>query len=195
MFQCSTHHPDQNFYDLLSQEYNIIDLFESKQFETNNFIRCFEECVLPTKKQIYNPEDRYILTLFDTCYYANTLNLFFYNFIRLWHHYDIPSYTLILYTNHFGIEKEFKSYFTRLHPADQPMVIETFFNPGNYRNPEINTTYFNTDNIDYHILGILSGAKRVHRQVLFDFLYKNCKNNSALSYNYEYRLQKNKSIK
>lgn len=161
---------DKQFQKVLESRYNLLDIIETKEFDLDPG-NLLVSRLKKTIKSEYQSDDRYVIVLFDTCYYFQEENLTLHNLISIWKHLDIPFYTMIFYTNHFGIRQEFERHFSKLHHKDRPTIIETFYNPGNY-NDDCDKTLADPciEEIQYPLLCMMKGAPRTHRQVLYSSL-------------------------
>jgi hypothetical protein len=160
----------EQYCNVLYKKYNVLGHFQFKQFDSN-WIQ-FESYLESIKKNVYEHHDRYIIEHQDTDYYI--LNDFpygfwLYNLINVFKNLDIPLYTILLYTNHFGISKEID----RLAPDinDRPTVIETFITNTHYSNSYVDTPV-EIDDIEIPAICMMGGTKRVHRFALFRFFEK-----------------------
>lgn len=162
---------DREYQKALESKFNIIDVIETKEFDED------PKSLIPrlnlTKKLVFSPDDRYIIVLFDNCYYLDDKNLLIYNLMAIWEYLEIPFYTLMFYTNHFGLKKEIETYCKKLHQLDRPSVIETFYNPRNYYDDsESGIKDADIDQIEFSALCLMGGSQRSHRQAS----YANLKN-------------------
>lgn len=156
-----------NYRDAIYKKYNVLDHYEFKEFDSDWF--ALENHLKTIKKDVYCPTDRYIVEHQDTDYYLiNEFSYGFglYNLINVFKNLDIPLYTLLLFTNHYGISNEIHKLAT--DPNDCPTVIETFITRAHYQN-----TYqdldVDPDLIEFPAVCLMAGTKRVHRYGLFRF--------------------------
>lgn len=171
---------DKDIADFLQEKYNILDTLNSTYFDEDMFTM-LPATLKKSRKDVFDPDDRYILVLFDCYYYLESENLFLHNFVKMWKYLDIPAYTLLVLTNNFGITDEFMNYFQDNPDNDKPTVIETFYNPISYRNQKTPMMPDNFEDIDYHCLHLAAGTPRPHRHILHDFLQKQHMDKTVLS--------------
>lgn len=151
--------------DLLNSRFHIIDVMHFKQFDLDwSHLR---KILTNTKKSVYAPDDRYIIIHQDTDVYIPEMcvGLNLRNFFQIVRAVDIPFYTFVIWTNHFGIQREIDILCQDLHPKDRPMLIESFCATthvgDNYRNTEVDQ-----DQIEYHAISMM-GTSRSHRYALY----------------------------
>lgn len=173
---------DHRFQEILESKYNILDIISTNKFDQDP-VGMLIPRLEKTRKDKFSANDRYVVVLFDTCFYLGSTNLLLHNLVAVWRHLDIPSYTLILITNHFGISKEFSAYFNHLHRNDQPLVIETFYNFLNYdeRFHASIPPDAELGQIAHSSLCLLAGTPRSHRQALYAGLKKHAADKMVLS--------------
>lgn len=155
----------------LYTKFTIIGHFNFLDFD-NNF-PILEEWLTQIKKEHYAPLDRIIIEHMDTDYYLPEFPYGFslHNLITAFNAVDIPMFTMLLFTNHFGIEQEINSLLGNCAQFNQPTVISSFISTLHY-----NTGYINHDiNIDeISVPGVsLMNNGRVHRDVLANFINDN----------------------
>jgi len=160
----------ENYQEAVYRKYNVLDHFEFKNFDSD--WHWLESQLKSNKKDVYGPTDRYIIEHQDTDYYL--LNDFaygvgLYNLFNVFKNLDIPLYTMLLYTNHFGISQEIECLAPDVN--DRPTVIETFLTKTHYSNNYQNIEIDSTD-IELPALCLIGGTKRVHRIALFRFFEK-----------------------
>lgn len=157
----------QGYRDVLYEKYKILGHIEFKTFDKDFTV--LEDFLHLIKKDYFEPNERIIIEHVDTDYYLPEfpygINL--YNLVTAFRKVDIPLFTLLLFTNNFGISKEL----AQLAPGEHPTVIETFIiDPHwteNYQDVKVNA-----DNIEMPALTML-GHNRSHRNVLYHFLKEN----------------------
>jgi hypothetical protein len=159
---------DKDFQKLLEQHYNLLDIIETKSFDCGK-IDLLIERLLKNKKSVYEVNDRYVIVQFDTDFYWHGHGINLNNLFTVWRSLDIPLYTMLFYTNHFGIGQEIEQLCSWADSVDRPTVIETFINPGNY-NPEYTNIPVNIDAIDTHALCMMAGSQRSHRHAVYNAL-------------------------
>jgi hypothetical protein len=151
--------------EFFEKHFNVLDYFETKEFDNDYdaLIRRLEK----TKKHMFDPKDRYILTFFDTSFFVDDTCVVLYNFFRIWRWMDLPFYTLIIHTNHFGLAEKIANEFREHHPADKPSVIESMINRINFDIESYQVSDPEIDKINYHALCMMAGNKRSHRYATY----------------------------
>jgi hypothetical protein len=153
----------------LSGVFNIIEIFETKQFDCRNIDYLISK-LAETKKTQFHPLDRYVIVHFDTDFYWHGHGVNLNNLFSVWKSLDIPLYTMIYYTNHHGISQEIKNLCWTQESKDQPMVIETLINPGNYSVDPYHDFDADVNSIEKHALCMMMGSDRSHRGAVFNHL-------------------------
>ena len=160
---------DADFLSALKEKYKIVDLFVLKFYDKDSTL--LREHLQKLKKEVFESKERIIVVQFDTDYYIdervgiNLINLF-----NVWREVDIPLSTMIYYTNNFGVSKEIEHICRYDHLKDRPMVIETFFNPGNYdadNHPK--DLDINIQSIEHHGICMLRNP-RSHKFALYNHI-------------------------
>lgn len=149
-------------------KFNIVAHVNFLNFDSN--FSKLEEWLLAVKKDCYSPNDRILVEHFDTDYYFRDFpyGLYLYNLISAFKNLDIPLFTLLLVTNHFGIKRELD----RLVGEDHlPTVIETFISKLHYTE-NYQDVNINADNIIIPAVTLM-GQHRSHRNALYHFLAEN----------------------
>lgn len=162
--------PDE-YRKVLYTKFTIVGHFNFLEFDSN--FPLLETWLAQLKKDHFASTDRIIIEHMDTDYYVPDFPYGFYlhNLITAFKAVDIPLFTLLLFTNHFGIEQELKSLLPHHNQYNQPTVISSFISTLHY-----STKYINHDiNIDaISIPGIsLMNNGRVHRDVFASFINNN----------------------
>lgn len=158
----------EKYRQVIYSKYNIIAHVNFLDFDRDFSI--LEALLRDVKKDYFEPNDRILVEHFDTDFYLNNFSHGFnlYNLIAAFKNIDIPLFTLLLVTNHFGIKEELG----RLLGDDPcPTVIETFISKLHYTE-----AYQDTDiDADKVIMPAISlmGQHRSHRNALYHFLIKN----------------------
>lgn len=131
-----------------------------------------EQLLGELRKESFSSDDRIIIEHMDTDYYHPELKhgMFLRNILHAFHEVDIPTYVLLLFTNHFGIKHEINDIL--IDPNDQPTVIETFI----YR-PHVLESYedypLQSERIIMPAICMMAGTPRSHRHALYDYMVKN----------------------
>lgn len=160
----------EKYKDFLYEKYNVLAHVDSIQIDYKP--QEFQEFLHSLKKEYYLPNERIVIEHMDTDYYHDDLRygMFIRNLIRSFQNLDIPTYVLLLYTNHFGIQKEIHNLLTDKN--DLPTVIETFV----YQY-HIQSSYedhpIDVEEIQMPALSLMGGSRRGHRHAFYDFVVKN----------------------
>ena len=158
-------HIDPKIHQMLQARYNLLDVIESKQFDQQP--QSLVSRLKLTAKPSFDPHDRYVIVLFDTDYFWHGHGICLNNLFAVWRHLDLPFYTLLLYTNHIGIEREVNALCRDRCQPDRPTVIETFINPGNYDPDHYHWQDPALENIEHHVLCLMAGSNRSHRYATY----------------------------
>ena len=153
----------------LTGAFNIIEQFETKQFDCGNMDFLISR-LKATRKETFDTLDRYVIVHFDTDFYWHGHGINLNNLFSVWKSLDLPLYTMIYYTNHHGITEEINKLCCSSHVKDRPMVIETLINLINYQPRFYENFDANIDSIDRHGLCMLAGSQRSHRGATFNHL-------------------------
>lgn len=153
-------------FDIFAERYNIIASIEFKKFDLapDNLREFFSS----TKKTTFLPNDRYIIVHHDTDVYINEMpvGLNFRNFFLIADELDIPFFTLIIWTNHFGLQREVDILCRTRHIKDRPMVVESFCTTTHvadcYESVPLNVDAITTQGL------CMMGAARSHRYALYN---------------------------
>jgi len=157
----------------LEKKYNIVDVFNFVRYDYQ--LDQLKQRLLAVKKPAFDAHDRIVAVHFDTDYYiqgrvgVNLTNLF-----TIWQEADIPFHTMLLYTNHTGIQKEIDVLCQHRPAIDRPTIVETVINQLSYlpdtydAEPELDV-----DQIEYHGLALM-GAQRSHRYALYNHIKQHC---------------------
>lgn len=154
----------------IKEKYNV--LFESDGiFYLDDFKR-LESDLKKIKKEEFEDLDRIIFYRFETDFYSDFLNtgLTLRNIIECLKNVDIPFYNVLIFSNHYGIQKELDFL---LKDSDQKItLIETCAVAVDISHDfnQINTNY---KSIIKPALCLMGGASRGHRHILFNYLKQN----------------------
>jgi hypothetical protein len=155
--------------DCLYQSYNILGHIRFKDFDFDwDSLRDF---LKKTKKNTFDPLDRYIIEHQDTDIYIKEflVGVNLRNFFAIVNEFNLPLFTLIIWTNHYGIKKEIEIICKNNGMYDQPTVIESFVTNRRHASTNYTDIDINIDDITYHSLCLL-GANRSHRFALYNQL-------------------------
>ena len=161
------------FYELLSQQYNILDIFRFVHFDHN--FNILKEKLNSIKKHTFANNEKIIVEHFDTDYYNSKIlkhGLNLYNFFSVAKDIDIPLSVFVICTNHYGIEQEINQLLDDHDINDRPLIIETFVQISSYNINPYKDIDINIDNIKYAGLSMM-GAPRSHRFAFYNYLCNN----------------------
>lgn len=162
------------FIEVLSTKFDILDVIDYTDVD-KNFDKLAER-LLQTKKKSFLPKDRYIIAHVDTDYYLPycPYGLSTFNLVRTFLHNDIPMNTVLLLTNHIGIEREFRLLIPEeMHEHNFPTIIDNCITlPTNLR-LGLNQQECNVDESLIVKHGVsMFGQPRIHRNMLYNQLMK-----------------------
>ena len=156
----------------LSAKFNILDSFPLPSVDHD--FQLVSNRLLQTKKEVYDSNDRYIISHLDTDYYLPScpygLNMF--NLVRTFLHNDISMSTLILITNHKNIKKEFEILIpTEMQEHNFPTIIDDGLTICNTVRLGLNQheCFFVESSIVKHGVSMF-GVNRIHRNMLYNML-------------------------
>lgn len=158
----------EKYKDLLYSKYEVLGHYEMKAFDWNWLL--FEDHLRSIKLNYYSPNQKYIVEHVDTDYYHPDFKYGFWisNLISVFKTVDVPLHALLLFTNHFGIDKEINK--LAPDPHDRPTVVSSFVvtphYTDNYQPVEISPELIT------HPAICMMGAGRNHRYAMFRFLEK-----------------------
>jgi hypothetical protein len=110
----------------------------------------------------------------DTDYYDPLLPCgnFIINLIRIFKDKQIPFFTLLFITNHFGIHREFDKLLSDYDLSDRPTIVQSLLSPV-LLSKDINTN-IKIDLNNIQMQGIcMMGTKRTHRIGVLNYFKKN----------------------
>ena len=117
----------------------------------------------------FDPLDRIIVVHQDSDYYLpNRYGINLNNLFETWTNCDIPVYTMLLYTNHFGLREEVDQICQWRKIQDRPTVIEvpiTEYPGADFPDPALAA-----DQIVLHAVSMMAGSPRSHRFALYNHL-------------------------
>lgn len=156
-------------FDTFAAKYNIMGTIEFKDFDydLDNARNFFAQ----TKKQTFLSNDRYLVIHQDTDVYIDemTVGLNLRNFFLIADEFDIPFYTLIIWTNHFGLRREIDILCKTRHAKDRPMIVESFCARAHVADSYTETS-LDVDSITIQGLCMMAGSQRSHRYALYNAL-------------------------
>lgn len=158
----------ENYKKLLYSKYDILGHYELKWVDSDWPV--FEKYLQSKKLQHYTPKQKYIVEHMDTDYYHPGFDHGFWlsNLISVFQAVDIPLHAMLLFTNHFGIEKEINV--LAPDPHDRPLVVSSFITTMHYTN-QYQPMDIDAEHIKYPAICMM-GAGRTHRHAMFRFLEK-----------------------
>ena len=159
----------------LNKKFNILGEFDLVNYDSDfNLLRTH---IANCRKQIFSSTDKIIIVHKDTDYYMpnSSYGLTVYNLYKTFLELDISLSTMIIVTNHKGIESDFKNLIP-LHEQQYnfPIIIDTLISISNFYEelrPTLKDIEFNA-NISHNAICMM-GAKRIHRNILFNVFKKN----------------------
>ena len=162
----------ETFIRLLQEKFNIIALLDINNIDQDWNI--LKDVFCNTKKDVFAPNDRYVIVHTDTDYYLPhcPYGLSMFNLVRTFLHNDIPLNTLLLITDHKGIEKEFRILIPKeMHEHNFPTIVDdcltALVNTRIGMNQE--ETHFPVSDIVKHGISMI-GFPRIHRNMLYNQL-------------------------
>jgi len=176
----------ESLFNLLSSKFNIITALNLRDLGISyDSMNVFRSDLMKVHQKHYSNHDRILISHMDTDYYDSNYpyGIWISNLIRTFNEFDIPLFTLIIITNHYGLKNEVNM-LTTGNRKFKPLVIETLLSDallGNYNN-NVNKL-INSNNIQYSGLCMM-GQSRSHRNAMYNFINnESLINNVALSYN------------
>jgi hypothetical protein len=156
------------YREIIYAKYQVLDHIDFKWVDHD--FSLLEQRLQQIKKDYFEPNARIIIEHMDADYYLDEFayGLGLYNLFTAFRNVDIPLFTMLLFTNCFGIQKEIR----RLAPddKDRPTVIETFITNTHY-SKSFDPVDLSIDQIQR--AGIcMMGQPRVHRHAMYNFLQK-----------------------
>lgn len=160
---------DLSLMELLQSRFNIIATIEFLDFDHDYSV--LEKWIQDHRQDSYAADDRFVFTHFDTDYYINNqYGVTLHNLFTIWERNNIPFYTMLINTNHFGISQEIDQILRFHSEQDRPTVIETLLNRIHYPDQAYDQADLAVDDIEYHALCLCAGSRRSHRQALYSHL-------------------------
>jgi len=160
----------ERYKEYLYGRYNVLAHIRSQDFDYDPLK--LEQLLSEKKKESFDSDDRVIIEHMDTDYYHPELKhgIFLRNMLNAFYKIDIPTFVLLLFTNHFGIKDEIDDIL--IDSNDEPTVIETFI----YK-PHILERYddypLQPERITMPAVCMMAGTPRSHRHALYDHMVKN----------------------
>ena len=164
-----------NFRYVLNKKFNILGEFDIVNYDHD--FNLLQSRLLIFSSHTFSHADKFIIVHYDTDYYMPNSNygLSIYNLYKTFLELDISLSTMIIVTNHKGIESDFKNLIP-LHEQQYnfPIIIDTLISTSNWYEelrPTLKDIEFNA-NISHNAICMM-GAKRIHRNILFNVFKKN----------------------
>jgi len=164
-----------NFRYVLNKKFNILGEFDIVNYDHD--FNLLQSRLLIFSSHTFSHADKFIIVHYDTDYYMPNSNygLSIYNLYKTFLELDISLSTMIIVTNHKGIESDFKNLIP-LHEQQYnfPIIIDTLISISNFYEelrPTLKDIEFNA-NISHNAICMM-GAKRIHRNILFNVFKKN----------------------
>lgn len=163
---------DDYAFKIINKRYNVLFSIDCRNFDLN--IQELSTNLNRIKKKVFSPNDRIVLVHMDTDYYDEQLSqgLLIINLLRVFKNEDIPMYTLLFVTNHFGISKEFDTLLKDHDIDDRPTIIETLLSKALLSDKFKTSDDFEFDSIEKSGICMM-GSQRSHRIALCNFLINN----------------------
>jgi len=165
----STKHITKNVLDIINKKFDIIDSIEFKDFDYDfSVLKSFFK---RNYKEYYSPDEKILVEHMDTDYYFDecTVGVNLRNFFQLLNENDIPPSVLILYTNHFGLQKEIDLLCKLFDKNDRPLIIESFIGNNHWDNKATINVNHDFNKINYNAMCIMNEI-RSHRSALYHSL-------------------------
>ena len=168
----STYGLTQAAYNRFCQKFNIVAAIQLNHTDEN--FEKLKEILESTRKEAFDPNDRYLIAHADTDYYLPECpyGLAIFNLVRTFLNLDIPLNTLLFVTNHYGIRREFEILIPNdMHEHNFPTIIDNCLSCFTVTSLAHGMTEPAVDaqSITHHGVSML-GVARVHRNILFNEL-------------------------
>jgi len=168
-----------NIYEIFNDIVNVLAVYNLLDYDQDMSV--LENILLESKKKVYSASEKYIFIHYDLDFYVPNCPYGFtiYNLIKLFTFLDIPLCTIILLTNHKGIDEDLK----KIIPENEwdtcyPTIIDDIMVSFHQkRNTSIKYAKdFNiksdVQNIKYNAISLL-GEPRSHRNAIYNFIKDN----------------------
>jgi hypothetical protein len=162
-------------YQKLATKFTILDSI--RLFRYFHDWEAFAKRIKQTHKEVYAHRERYLIDHSDTDYYLPKcpygLNMF--NLVRTCLYEDIPMNTLIIITNHIGLQKELELLIPEhMHKHNFPTIIDKCITAFKNVRTGLNLPIadYSVDEIIKHGVSMM-GVPRVHRNLIFNLMKKN----------------------
>jgi hypothetical protein len=165
--------------ELIHSKYNVVGSIDFKAFD-NNF-QTLRNFFIQHKKDRFDVLDRFWIEHQDTDIYISEMStgVNLRNMFQVIFEIDIPLYTIIIWTNHFGLQKEIDLLCKNHHLLDRPTVIESFCATRHVAS-NYNEICVDEKSIQHHALCMM-GSNRSHRFALYNSLKHVDPNKLAIS--------------
>jgi hypothetical protein len=166
-------HPDlwPAIKDQLCSKYQIIT--EINFFELGRDPQLMYRQLEETYKTSYAPDEKIIVYHYDTDYYLGNVGFTLYNFLQCLKVLNISPSVIIMFTNHYGIEHEIKTFYSTYYSSfeydlDRMLIVENNYIRGQ-STPTPAATELDIDKI-YKPFSCMFGNKRSHRVIFHSLL-------------------------
>lgn len=143
--------------------YRILGTYELYMFPNMHVLH---QLLKRSRKDVYPPEERYLISHLETEYFVKGLGLTIHNFHAMISALDIDPCRFVIYTNHKNSIPLWHSYCqdpnNRYHVIESPVNTRTWRRPSDY-------SYVPSTGIEYKFTTMM-GQARVHRELLAKFL-------------------------
>jgi hypothetical protein len=115
----------QKVIDLVGQKYQILEILDLIYYDCR--LNELNQTLQKYQNHIFSPDERIILLHHDTDYYSDIKSVGnnIYNIFRILSYHDVPLEFVIMFTNHYGIEKELQHMCQKILNKSVPQVIYT----------------------------------------------------------------------
>tara|TARA_B110000211_G_scaffold226068_1_gene279168 strand:- start:581 stop:1135 length:555 start_codon:yes stop_codon:yes gene_type:complete len=163
----------KKYLDFINSKFNVLAHTNSVDFDYDYNI--LENLLAECKQEEFSSNDRILIEFFDTAYYDVKFlkhSILLQNIFTLFRQVDIPFFTILFITNHFGLQEEINSILNNHNDYDRPTIIETFISTLSYDSTRVNEVVSDIDCIRFPALSMI-GASRSHRYSLYNYLNEN----------------------
>jgi len=163
---------NEEISNLIEENFNVLGSISLFDHIINNDYHEVIDILKNNKKDTFHPNDRFFVFHFDTDYYINNnYGVLLNNFFNILSELDIPLFTIIFYTNHFGIKKEIDYILRHEDKNNRPVVIENFMDKVNVpdRFAEEKNVDIDLNDIECKCLFLAKAkSQRAHRSIFFN---------------------------
>jgi len=150
----------------INSRYNVLDHVKFLDFDHDWAV--LRDSLARLQHHGFGARDRVLVEHLDTDYYFEqcSVGLNLRNFFLLVQEYQISPGAFVIYTNHFGLDREISLLLADPESTDRPRVIESFLTRLTY-NTNMPEWPADLDQIQHHALCAMV-LKRTHRNALFN---------------------------